>query len=294
MSTAPLSMRRHIVFFGRTNSGKSSLFNAVLGQQAAIVSEKRGTTTDPVVKAMELIPFGPVALADTAGTGDFSDIGSLRMKKSYDMLDRADVAVYCADPDDFSEEEYKKAAGLFDKRKIRHLLVFTKADITDGKTRRELCRAYPEALFVSSSDQAAVDDLKAVLNGILSGMEEEKPILSGLLSGGAHVVMCIPIDSAAPKGRLILPQVQLIRECLDLGMTCSCATPDQLGLLIKNCEKVDLVVTDSQAFGQVAGIVPEDIKLTSFSMLLAAQKGDIKAMIDGAKESIFCATTPGY
>lgn len=280
MEKTPLSLRTHITIFGAVNSGKSSLFNRLIGQDMMIVSEKEGTTTDPVTKAMELIPFGPVAITDTAGWGDTTEIGDKRQEKTNKLLDRTDYAIYTADITDFDKAAYEHACKGFEKRKIGHMLVFTKSDLGVNDEVKD----YPEAVCVSVKDEKSVDNLKNELIARLTKtVKEEKSLLGGLLKPDATVVLVIPIDSEAPKGRLILPQVQLIRDCLDNGMRAVCVRDTELKMTLDELKEVDLVVTDSQIFKKVAEIVPETIKLTSFSMLLANAKGDIKALAEGAE-----------
>lgn len=279
MEKTPLSLRTHITIFGNTNSGKSSLFNKIIGQEMAIVSEQEGTTTDPVTKAMELIGFGPVALTDTAGWGDTTQIGDKRQEKTNKLLDRTDFAVYTADITAFDRTAYEDALAEFDRRKIPHMLVFTKSDL--GKPD---LKEFTDAVCVSVKDDKSIEELRnKLIKKLTKTVKEEKSLLGGLLLSGATVVLVIPIDSEAPKGRLILPQVQLIRDCLDNGMRAVCVRDTELAKTLDELKKIDLVVTDSQIFKKVSEIVPERIKLTSFSMLLANAKGDIKTLSEGAK-----------
>lgn len=278
MEKTPLAFRTHISIFGNTNAGKSSLFNRLIGQDMAIVSEQRGTTTDPVTKAMELIPFGPVAITDTAGLGDDTAIGGMRTRKTKQVLDKTDFAIYAADGGDFNEADYLEAKKAFEKKHIEHLLVFTKADISD-----DLSKKYDGSVAVSINDDESIERLKRTLIeklGRLSG--DEQTMVGNLLPEGSTVVMVIPIDSEAPKGRIILPQVQFLRDCLDHGIKAVCVRDTELEQVIKELPKIDLVVTDSQAFGYVASVVPKNIRLTSFSMMMASMKGDIKQLIEGA------------
>lgn len=279
MEKTPLSLRTHITIFGNTNSGKSSLFNKIIGQEMAIVSEQEGTTTDPVTKAMELIGFGPVALTDTAGWGDTTQIGDKRQEKTNKLLDRTDFAVYTADITAFDRTAYEDALAEFDRRKIPHMLVFTKSDL--GKPD---LKEFTDAVCVSVKDDKSIEELRnKLIKKLTKTVKEEKSLLGGLLLPDATVVLVIPIDSEAPKGRLILPQVQLIRDCLDNGMRAVCVRDTELAKTLDELKKIDLVVTDSQIFKKVSEIVPESIKLTSFSMLLANAKGDIKTLSEGAK-----------
>lgn len=245
----------------------------------AIVSEKRGTTTDPITKAMELIPYGPVALTDTAGLGDTTDIGSKRAEKTKKILDRTDFAIYAADCSGFPEKDFQKALKWFNERRIGHLLVFTKSDLGS----ENLQRTYPDAVFVSVKDPESVEALKNRLQEELSKITPaEETMIGDLLPPLSTVVMVVPIDSEAPKGRLILPQVQFLRDCLDHGIRCVVTRDTELSQTLAELNKVDLVVTDSQAFKFAASVVPEDIMLTSFSMMTAKMKGDLHRLIAGA------------
>ena len=279
MEKTPLSLRTHISLFGNTNSGKSSLFNKLIGQDMAIVSDKEGTTTDPVTKAMELIGFGAVAITDTAGWGDSTQIGDMRQDKTNNVLKRTDFAIYVADGTDFDKAAYETAKAEFDKYKIAHMLVFNKTDLTDRDYKTE----YPDSVAVSALDKKSVDLLLDELTKRLSKtVKQEEGVIGNLLSKGDTVVLVIPIDSEAPKGRLIMPQIQLIRDCLDNEITAVCVRDTELERVLSELKSVSLVVTDSQIFKKVSAIVPKEIKLTSFSMLMAYSKGDINTLADCA------------
>ncbi len=279
MENTPLAFRTHISIFGNTNAGKSTLFNMLLGQDMAIVSPERGTTTDPVTKAIELIPYGPVALTDTAGLSDFTEIGGKRMEKTEKILEKTDFAIYAAAVDDFDKDAYEQMKKKFEEKHISHLLVFTKSDIG----AYNLGKDYPEAVFTSEKDTASLDNLREKLLEKLSSLKaEEQTMIGGLLKEGSTIVMVIPIDSEAPKGRLILPQVQFLRDCLDHGMKTIAVRDTELRETLEEQKNVSLVVTDSQAFKYVSEIVPENIMLTSFSMMMARMKGDLNKLIDGA------------
>lgn len=278
MEKTPLAFRTHVSIFGNTNAGKSALFNALIGQDMAIVSSKRGTTTDPVTKAMELIPYGPIALTDTAGLGDTTDLGEKRTEKTKKILDRTDFVIYAADCSDFNENNYKKTRELFEKRKTGHMLVFTKSDLGTGG----LAEKYSNAVFVSVSNKPSIDNLKNRLQDELQKLApQEDTMIGDLLPSGSTVVMVVPIDSEAPKGRLILPQVQFLRDCLDHGIKCVVTRDTELRDTLDELNRIDLVVTDSQAFGFVSSVVPADIMLTSFSMMMAKMKGDLRQLIAG-------------
>ncbi len=278
MTNTPLSMRTHVAIFGNTNAGKSTLFNALTGQEAAIVSDKPGTTTDPVVKAMELIPYGPIALIDTAGLGDMSDIGRQRIERTNKILKRTDFAIYVADINNFNSEDYEKAKKLFNEKGIGHILVFTKCEDIKSNSK------YEQAVFVSAKDSESIEMLKNRLASELSQLDKEPDTMVGdLLPPGSLTVMVVPIDSEAPKGRLILPQVQFLRDCLDHGIKAVVVRDTELEEVMSEIRKPDLVVVDSQVFKYVASVIPEDIMLTSFSVLMARMKGDISKLALGAE-----------
>lgn len=274
----PLVNRKHIGIFGNTNAGKSMLFNRIIGQELAIVSEEQGTTTDPVVKGMELIPYGPIALIDTAGFGDISTLGDKRTQKTMQMLDRCDYIIYVVDCREVLEQDVTMLANLFGK--IPYSVVFTKTDLLSERNIESLKSKFPNAQFISYQDETSIQKLKDFLAKELQTIgDEDDNQLTGLVTSGDYVVMVVPIDSAAPKGRLILPQVAFLRNCLDLSVVCTVTKEETLKDTISKLPKVDLVVTDSQIFKSVARIVPAEIPLTSFSMLLARQKGDLKTML---------------
>lgn len=279
MEKTPLAFRTHVSIFGNTNAGKSSLFNKLIGQDMVIVSPEKGTTTDPVTKAMELLPYGPIALTDTAGLSDYSSIGEKRMAKTGKTLEKTDFAIYTAAADDFDAASYNEMKKLFDKKHISHLLVFTKSDLGTG----DLQAKYPEALFVSINDDASIDNLRSVLTKQLSQIKPDDTTMIGkLLPQGSTIIMVVPIDSEAPKGRIILPQVQFLRDCLDHGMKTIVVRDTELEETLSEQKNVDLVVTDSQAFKFVSEVVPQNIPLTSFSMMMASMKGDLQKLIEGA------------
>ena len=285
MQKTPIASRLHVGIFGKTNAGKSSLFNAIFGQDIVIVSQHKGTTTDPVVRGMELNPFGPIALIDTAGLGDETAIGLNRVEKTKNMLKRIDLAIYATDVRDFDQVVYMEMVSQFKTNKVSHILVFTKTDEVSNTVRKKMGETYKGAVFVSTKDTNSINALKTALAERLKSLKpKEEPLIGDLLAENSTVVMVVPLDDAAPKGRLILPQVQFIRECLDYGIKCLVTKEIQLQDALDNLKQVDLVVTDSQAFGLVNQIVPKNIPLTSFSMLLARQKGDIDQLIDGVKQ----------
>ncbi len=286
MDKTPVSLRRHVTIFGPVNAGKSTLFNAVLGHEMAIVSSHSGTTTDPVSKAMELIPYGPINLVDTAGLGDNTVLAPDRLKKTFEMIGRTDLAVYAADCEDFDEEMYNNAVEDFFELEVPHMLVFTKRDLAGEGRAEELGRRYPDALFVSGGSDEDIARLRAELSKRLSALApQNENMLSGLVSAGDTVLFVIPLDSQAPRGRLIAPQVQALRDCLDIGAAAVCVRDTGLEEAMKNIREISLVVTDSQVFGSVSAAVPQEIKLTSFSILMARQKGDVHGLV-GALSAI--------
>ncbi|MCR1950310.1 MULTISPECIES: [FeFe] hydrogenase H-cluster maturation GTPase HydF [Clostridium] len=282
MNSTPNANRKHIAVFGKTNAGKSSLINRFLGQEVSLVSEKEGTTTDPVQKAMELIPVGPVLIIDTAGFGDKSELGEVRVKRTLDILKRTDVAIYLFDINDIDLEEFKEAKRNFKKYNIPYVVVINKSDSVNENILEELQTKFKDSIFLSSNTGEGIELLKEKLIEILKEEEEELPIVGDLLPYNSKVILVVPIDSEAPKGRIILPQVQCIRDCLDHGIKSYVVRDTELESALEELKDVDLVITDSQAFKEVDKIVPKNIKLTSFSMLFARQKGDFEEFIKGA------------
>ena len=282
MNSTPNANRKHIAIYGKTNAGKSSLINKLLGQEVSLVSEKSGTTTDPVQKAMELIPVGPVLFIDTAGFKDDSSLGEIRTKRTLDILKRTDIAIYIFDAMDIDLEEFNKIKRTFKKYNIPYIVAINQIDKL-GKEELDLLKeSNKDYVFISSVTGEGIEELKEKLINILKEEEDELPIVGDLLPYDSKVIMVVPIDSEAPKGRIILPQVQCIRDCLDHGIKSYVVRDTELESALKDIKDVDLVITDSQAFKEVDKIVPSDIKLTSFSMLFARQKGDFEEFIKGA------------
>lgn len=283
LNSTPSANRTHIAIYGNRNAGKSSLLNAIVGQDIAIVSEVKGTTTDPVSKAMELLPFGPVIFIDTAGLDDDSTLGLLRVDKTKKILQRTDFALLVHALDDFDEASHQEALAYFRKFRIPHLLVFNKTDLVDDTAVNALKALHPEAIFVSTKDMQSIHMLKSELIRQLETAEQDPPIIGDFVPYGGTVVMVVPIDSEAPKGRIILPQVQLIRDCLDHGIKAHVVRDTELEEALTELKRVDLVVTDSQAFDRVSKMVPAHIPLTSFSIVFARYKGDLKVFIEGTQ-----------
>ena len=284
MNSTPNANRKHIAIFGKTNAGKSSLVNSICGQEIAIVSEVAGTTTDPVLKAMELIPLGPVLFIDTAGLDDKSEVGKLRIKRTMDMMKRTDFALYVMDVNNIDSNDYEEIKLEFKKYNIPYLLVINKIEDIEKDKLDQIKEKYTEAIFVSTYTKEGIDKLKNELISKLQNSENEIPIIGDLVPYGGKVILVVPIDSEAPKGRIILPQVQCIRDCLDNGIKTYVVRDTELASALGDIKDVDLVVTDSQAFKKVSEIVPANIKLTGFSILFANHKGDLKSFVNGARK----------
>lgn len=265
MNETPSGERIHISFFGRRNAGKSSVLNAVIGQELAVVSDVKGTTTDPVYKSMELLPLGPVTVIDTPGIDDEGELGALRVRKSYQVLNKTDIAVIVVDSQTgFGTEEEKLLNKIKDKQ-IPCIVVFNKID-------RAVCpRTAPEnipVLAVSARTKEGITELKETIAKAAKTEAVSKPLVADLLNPSDFVVLVVPIDKAAPKGRLILPQQQTIRDILEAGAVSIVVKDNELKNTLENIgKKPKLVITDSQAFGKVSKDTPEDILLTSFSIL---------------------------
>ena len=284
MNNTPNANRKHIGIYGNTNSGKSSLMNKILGQEISLVSNVEGTTTDPVQKAMELIPFGPVLLIDTAGLEDKSELGKMRIKKSYDYLKRLDFAMYVVDGKNPDINTYKTWKREANKYNIPHIVVVNKLDKLKNNEIDNINKEFKNPIYVSAKENTNIDSLKETIIKNLETEEEDRPIVGDLLDYGSKVVLVVPIDSEAPKGRIILPQVQVIRDCLDHGIKTYVVRDTELVDAIKDLKDIDLVITDSQAFKEVDAMIPKNMKLTSFSILFARQKGELKDFINGARK----------
>ncbi len=275
LSNTPSGERTHIAFFGKRNAGKSSLVNAVTGQNLSIVSEVLGTTTDPVKKAMEILPLGPVVIIDTPGFDDEGLLGEKRIVKTKEILAKTDIAVLVVDANCGVSKQDKDFVKLLKEKKLPFVIAYTKADLCNKDFPTE-----KNEVMTSSVNHIGIYELKEMLAHIISETKPEKYILSDLFEKGDIVVLVTPIDSAAPKGRLILPQQQTLREVLDFnGIAVTCQTSELKETLDKLAVKPKLVVTDSQDFEKVAEITPKDIPLTSFSLLFARYKGTLSSLI---------------
>ena len=279
LNETPSANRVHIGFFGRRNAGKSSLVNAVTGQELAVVSDVAGTTTDPVYKAMELLPLGPVTIIDTAGFDDEGELGELRIRKTKQVLNKTDVAVLVVSSEERIAKCDEELLELFRKKEIPYIIAFNKADLWDGK------RADGEdRMYVSAVTGEGVYELKERIGKLADAEDFQLKIVGDLLKAGDVAVLVVPIDSAAPKGRLILPQQQTIRDVLEADAVSVVVKESGLKEALGNLgKKPALVITDSQAFEQVAKDTPEDVPLTSFSILMARYKGFLDVAVRGAK-----------
>lgn len=284
MKNTPNSNRLHIGIFGKTNSGKSSLLNAITEQNISIVSEIEGTTTDSVVKAMEFLPFGPVLFIDTAGLEDNTPLGKLRIKKTLEELKRTDFAILVMDATKIDMAFYKDQEFQFRKYNIPFLFVINKEDLLSEKEKKTVKKIFPSSIFVSTKNRDSILMLKESILKEIKKEKEEPKLLGDLVPYNGKVLMVVPVDSEAPKGRLILPQVQLIRECLDHGIKSYVVRDTELESALEDIKDIDLVVTDSQAFKNVDRILKDRAKLTSFSILFARQKGDLNDLVRGVKK----------
>lgn len=270
--------RLHIGFFGLRNAGKSSLVNAVTGQNLAVVSEIKGTTTDPVKKSMELLPLGPVVIIDTPGIDDCGSLGELRVKRARQVLNYADIAILVVDGTKGCGQTDLELLQLFRDRDIPYILVYNKSDLLE-----EIPSPPPNGIYVSAELGTNIYELKEMIGRLARQEETKKTIVADLLSPGDFVVLVVPIDSAAPKGRLILPQQQTIRDALEAGAIPVVVRESELPTALSGLSKPPrLVITDSQAFAQVNKNTPREIPLTSFSILFARYKGNLPALAKGA------------
>lgn len=284
LNDTPSGERVHIGFFGRRNAGKSSLVNAVTRQELSVVSDTLGTTTDAVSKAMELLPMGPVVIIDTPGFDDEGSLGELRVKKTKQVLGKTDIAVLVADACAGLGACEWELIEVFKEQKTPFLIAWNKMDLLREGVPAPAADGC-EQMYVSALTKANIEELKEKLASMTAPSQEALPIVSDLVKPMAKVVLVIPIDESAPKGRLILPQQQVIRELLEAGAVSICVKETELAGLLKDMlpQKPDLVITDSQAFKRVAQDVPEDVLLTSFSILMARHKGFLDEAVKGCR-----------
>ena len=281
MNQTPSANRLHIGFFGRRNAGKSSVVKAVTNQEMSVVSDVKGTTTDPVTKSMELLPLGPVLIIDTPGYDDEGALGELRIKRTRQILNKTDIAVLVVDATVGMSAVDHELIDLFKDKKIPHLIVYNKCDLLKVRDMKLLSED-ANAVLVSATDKRNIDQLKEMLS-LMVDAGEEKHLVADLVSEGDMVILVVPIDSAAPKGRLILPQQQMIRDLLFAGAVSVVIKENEVRETIAALNrKPRMVITDSQAFKLVAKTTPDDIYLTSFSILMARYKGFLKSAVNGA------------
>ena len=273
------SERPHIAFFGCTNAGKSSLVNSIVNQNLSLVSEIKGTTTDPVIKSMEILPLGPVVIIDTAGIDDNGKLGELRVKKTKQILDKIDIAILVIDSTIGITEFDKNIISEFKERKIQYFIVFNKIDMLPP----EFITMNKNNLLVSSLTGYGIQELKEKIGSALLENRTEKYIIKDKLNPNDIIIMVIPIDESAPKGRIILPQQNTLREILDANSIAICCQPKELSTIL-NSITPKLIITDSQAFNEIKDIVPKNIILTSFSILMANYKGELEVLIKGAEK----------
>ena len=288
LNDKPSGERLHIGFFGIRNAGKSSVVNAVTGQELSLVSEIRGTTTDPVRKAMELLPLGPVVIIDTPGIDDEGQLGEMRVRRARQVLNKTDIAILVADIQKGLQNADLELCAIFEEKQIPYILVWNKTDLISPSSR-QADPACPSSIspaavaFVSALTGTGVYELKEQIGSLAGKQKNEKKLVGDLIAPGEVIVLVTPIDESAPKGRMILPQQQMIRDVLDHDAINLVVQDTALeGALAALARKPAMVITDSQAFGNVSRIVPEDIPLTSFSILFARYKGSLEPLVKGA------------
>ncbi len=279
LNSTPSAERLHIGIFGKRNAGKSSLINAITGQSLAIVSDIKGTTTDPVSKAMELLPLGPVVVIDTPGLDDVGVLGQMRISKTYQVLNKTDIALLVIDGSIGMSKEDEALLEVIKEKRIPYLIVVNKMDEV-----REEMEESKERIYVSATSKLNIEELKERIGNLIPKEEKKRPLVADLLKPLDFVILVVPIDASAPKGRLILPQQQTIRDIIEAGAVSIVVKDTELKeTLEKLGQKPRLVITDSQAFSEVAKQTPDDVPLTSFSILFARYKGDLWEAVKGAR-----------
>lgn len=287
MDKTPVANRKNIVIAGNRNAGKSTLFNKLIGYERSIVSDIAGTTTDPVWKASEIIGFGPVRIVDTAGIDDLGELGAQRIKKSEEEMQEADLIVYVINISEL--KALSEISSITENIKQKYaskevIFLLNKCDLLSIEILKDVKFRFPDFIFSSDKDENSYEKLLSKIVERLKNTEEERNLLDGMLKAGDTALLVVPIDTEAPKGRLILPQVQLIRACLDSGIKVVVCRDEELEETLSEIKKINLVITDSKVFEKVGKIVSKDIKITSFSILFARQKGDIKEFLRAAKK----------
>ena len=283
LNDTPSGERIHIGFFGRRNAGKSSVVNAVTGQELAVVSDTKGTTTDPVSKAMELLPLGPVLIIDTPGFDDEGQLGELRVRKTKQILNKTDIAVLVIDAVEGLKQCDEELLSIFKEKDIPYLLVYNKEDMLKEEQKEPLVEDNNNVVYMSALQKTHIQELKEKLAKQIKTEDQTLQLVGDLVQPSDLIILVIPIDSAAPKGRLILPQQQVIRDILEAGGAAICVKETELSKLLTDLgNRPSMVITDSQAFAQVSQVVPEEILLTSFSILMARYKGFLDEAVQGA------------
>ncbi len=278
LENTPVAERIHISFFGKRNAGKSSLVNRVTGQNLSVVSDVLGTTTDPVKKSMELLPLGPVVIIDTPGFDDEGHLGEMRVEKTREILSKTNIAILVTDASETMDEDEKEFLKIIKEKNLPFIIAHNKSDLLTSVPENN-----DNEIWVSATENRNIEELKNLLGKLSEKSKEEKPLLGDLIKKEDIIILVTPIDESAPKGRMILPQQQTIRDILDNHCICMVCQTGNLKATIdalKNPPR--MVVTDSQAFGEVSKIVPKDIPLTSFSILFARYKGDLINQVKGA------------
>ena len=286
LNSTPSSERVHIGIFGKRNAGKSSVINAITNQNLAIVSDIKGTTTDPVSKAMELLPLGPVMIIDTPGLDDVGELGKMRIQKSYQVLNKSDIGILVIDGTFGQTDEDKALINKFKEKNIPYIVVMNKLDLVRKQQNidENEINSNPNTIWVSSTTKENIYELKEMIAKQAPTDEPKFKIVGDLLNPSDFVVLVVPIDKAAPKGRLILPQQQTIRDILEANANAIVVKENELKNTLENLgKKPKLVITDSQVFSKVSTDTPKDILLTSFSILFARYKGDLKETVKGVK-----------
>lgn len=286
LNSTPSSERVHIGIFGKRNAGKSSVINAITNQSLAIVSDIKGTTTDPVSKAMELLPLGPVMIIDTPGLDDVGELGKMRIQKSYQVLNKSDIGILVIDGTFGQTDEDKALINKFKEKNIPYIVVMNKLDLVREQQNidENEINSNPNTIWVSSTTKENIYELKEMIAKQAPTDEPKFKIVGDLLNPSDFVVLVVPIDKAAPKGRLILPQQQTIRDILEANANAIVVKENELKNTLKNLgKKPKLVITDSQVFSKVSTDTPKDILLTSFSILFSRYKGDLKETVKGVK-----------
>ena len=279
LNSTPSAERIHIGFFGKRNAGKSSLINAVTNQELAIVSDIKGTTTDPVYKAMELLPLGAVSVIDTAGYDDDGELGKLRIEKTKQVLNKVDIAILVVDSLIGLQQDDKDFISLFEDKNIKYIIAFNKCELSEIKNHKD------NEIYVSAKENINIEELKNLITSLFVENQEKQSLVKDLVLPSDTVILVTPIDSSAPKGRLILPQQQVIRELLEAGAITTIVQPDKLRKAIDNCKNTPkFIITDSQVFKKVDEIINSEIPLTSFSILFARYKGILKYAINGVRQ----------